>query len=339
MVSRKTSLPYPASPSPRADTPPHNTGFHSNLIPDSSDLPPVTRSPRTSPRSAQGSFQNTDNPWSDVGTRDMRSDRPLPDILRAGPRPPENVGPSLTQDNLSNVPQALRVGKPREDTPRSSLDSDRSKGFWEESDDEGEEGSESPKKPVALPEVDGHNNVWVNVEPPEKSLGIKRKPVAVGMSPQPDHPPPAPPFASNNPFRRPSQQMQAAEDLHGPDWSQEATRSDKGKEPVRGAAGPPTDYFQGLTLESSTIPDLSSYNGQERPEAPAEKWQNEKLTVQPPMPHAPPPPPPGEPFSPFSKQPPLIPVSPQPAPVENPWPSNLSLAAPIPSSIPFSPSQ
>ncbi|KAI1607901.1 hypothetical protein EDD37DRAFT_614548 [Exophiala viscosa] len=339
MVSRKTSLPYPASSSSQADTPPHNTGFHSNLIPDSADLPPVTRSPRTSPRSAQGSFQNTDNPWSDVGTQDLRSDRPLPEILRAGPRPHENNDPPLTQNNLSNVPQALRVGQPREDTPRSSLDSDRSKGFWEESDDEGEERSESPKKSLVPPEVDAHSDAWVNVEPLEKSQGIKRKPVAIGMSPQPDQPPPAPPFASNNPFRRPSQQVQAAEDLHGPDWSQDAVRLDKGKAPVREDAGPPTDYFRGVSLGSSTVPDLSSYNGQEGPEAPAEKWQNEKLTVQPPMPQAPPPPPPAEPFSPFSKQPGLIPVSPQPASIENPWSSNVSLAAPTPSPIPFSPSQ
>ncbi|KIV80520.1 hypothetical protein PV11_08013 [Exophiala sideris] len=335
MVSRKTSLPYPASPSSQAHTPPHNTGVHANLIPDSADLPPVTRSPR----SAQGSFQNTDNPWADGGTNDLRSDRPLPDILRAGPRPLENTGPSLTQNALSNVPQALRVGQPQEDTPRSSLDSDRSKGFWEESDDEEAERSQSPKKSLVPPEVDAHSDAWVNVEPAEKSPGIKRKPVAV-MSPQTE-PPPASNFASNNPFRRPSQQVQAADDLHGPDWSEDAIRSDKGKEPDRGDAGAPTDYFKGLSLGNSTVPDLSSYNGQEGPEAQLEKWQNEKLTVQPPMPQAPPPPPPPpfEPFSPLSKQPGLIPVSPQPTSVENPWSSNLSLAAPTPSPIPFSPSQ
>lgn len=337
MVSRKTSLPYPASPSSQADSRAHDAESHANLVPDSADLPPVLRAPR----SAEGSFQQSENPWSDVATRELRSDRPLPDILRPGPHQHKNTVSQLTQNSLSDVPQALRVGQSHEDTPRSSLDSDRSKDFWEESDDEEGGGKESPKRPVALSEVDTHNDAWVNVEPPERSPGIKRKPVAVGLSPQfsqPD-PPRTSNFASNNPFRRPSQQAPAGDDLHGPDWSEDATRSDKGKNPLRENAGPPTDAFQGLALGSNTIPDLSSYNGRENPETPAEEWRNEKQTIQPPMPQAPPPPPPFEPSSPFHDQPALIPVSPQPDSVENPWSTHHNLGAPTPSPIPFSPSQ
>ncbi|KAK5197571.1 hypothetical protein LTR92_003511 [Exophiala xenobiotica] len=336
MVMHKAAVPYPTNPPSQPDYPTHNIDEHANLVPDSTDIPPITRSPRAT----DSSFYDSHNPWSHVSTEELRSDRPLPEILRPGPaRQPDDNGPSSAQYQMSNVPNILRAGQSQEETPRSSLDSDRSKGFWEESDDE-EEGKKSPKKSApASAEIQANNEAWVNVEPPERSPGIKRKPVA-GPAPSSLKPDmgTAPGFASNNPFRRPSQTAPFDDELYGANWGQSTTSSAKGKEPARGDLQPPTDHLQGLKLGSSRVPDMSP-DTQQEPETPAERWQSEKQIVQPPMPQAPPPPPPSEPFSPFSHQPPLIPVASEQNRMDNPWASDLSLATSTASPIPFAPSQ
>jgi hypothetical protein len=221
------------------------------------------------------------------------------------------------------------------------LDSDRSKDFWEDSEDEGEAaGKKSPKRSAGtIPEVDTNNDAFAVIEPREKTPEIRRKPVGGGFSPRSPNPESdaSPSFASNNPFRRPSQQN---EEAYAPDWNQGLPHSAKGKEPETGDSQPLTDYFEHLSIGGRPVPDLSSYNSQEDKETSAGKWQTEQQTVQPPMPRDPPPlPPPGEPLSPFSQQPPLIPVAPEPDSIENPWSSNLNFPAATPSPIPFSPSQ
>ena len=117
----------------------------------------------------------------------------------------ENRGPTRSRP-WSSAPWELRNLSPRfrrqshyrgrrvaghsqEDTPRSSLDSDRSKDFWEDSDDGQEEGAQSPKKGlIALPDGNLNGDSWVNIESTEdKSPGIKRKPVGSGLSPAPSN--------------------------------------------------------------------------------------------------------------------------------------------------------
>ena len=338
-MTRKTSLPYPASPPPQHPFSQNGAEPQDSLIPDSADVPPVPSSWQRSHNGAgNSSFQETDNPWSDLPTNDLRSDRPLPGILRSGPpHPRQDAGVGIGNHALANIPQALRAGRSQEDTPRSSLDSQRSKDFWEDSDDGKEEGRRSPRKgQIALQE--SSEDPWLNVETPEdRSTGIKRKPVGSGLTPVHSKTDPlaASGFASNNPFRRPSEQA-FGDSLDGPDWGQFS----KGKQPDRGDDLPPTDHFRGLTIGSNTVPGLPSYNAHAAPQTSEETWGREDQTTRPPMPQAPPPPPPAaEALSPFSKQPPLIPVSPRHDSSDNPWASNVNIAAPAPSPIPFSPSQ
>lgn len=341
MVSRKTSLPYPNSPPDQPVYAQYNASHESNLIPDSADIPPVPQSSRRSPRPQNNaSFDEADNPWSDVPQRDLRSDRPLPDILKAGSRTPENA----TAPSLTNVPNILRAGHSGEDTPRSSLDSQRSRDFWDDSDDAdgmekktpGKSPKRSPQKPT-LPDIEvKKDEPWISVEPPAKSPGIKRKPVAVSPQPSSSDLTSTTVFASNNPFRRPS------EGAVLPDWSQDGNSLSKGKAPVRDNldTGPPIPVFPGSQTESSTVPDLSSYNTYHHGQTSSEAWGNQPQSL-PPMPQTPPPPPPSAtPLSPFSKQAPLIPLeSHQTGSTENPWATPGQPVAATPSPIPFPPSQ
>lgn len=345
-MTRKQSLPYPTSPPPQ---PPFSQNLNNSEINPS--LAPEVASGPTNPLSSyrtpapteNASFQDAENPWSDISATDLRSDRPLPPVLKAG-QSHAFQDPTATSrgPSLSNIPGILRAGHSGDGTPRSSLDSDRSKDFWEDSDDGQEGGRKSPKKgAVALPAGDANEDPWVNVESPEdKSAGIKRKPVGTGLSPaQPNlDGPMAPTFSSNNPFRRPSEQLFGEENRSGPDWAAGASAFGKGKDPVRDD-DLPSNRLHGPSLGSSTMPQAPSYNFQANSQLQAETWGRELPAAPPPMPNAPPPPVPLEPQSPFSKQPPLIPVSPQHGSIENPWASNANLGAPTPSPIPFSPSQ
>lgn len=337
MVMRKTSLPYPPGSPPQSSS----ANTNASLVPDSADVPPI---PPSTQRHAgfrgNSGFQEQDNPWSDTPGNELRSDRPLPGILRPGtPHQVEGGGnPSGTQP-LTNIPYILRAGRSQEDTPRSSLDSQRSKDFWEESDDEQEEGRRSPKKPGStLPPVGTGKDSWVDLEPSEASPEVKRKPVAGSLLPQPARPSfdAGSQFASNNPFRRPSSSTGEDSVWDGRGWE---SRSTKGKEADGGDAPIPTEQLHALSFGTSNVFDLSGYRPQEDVLTPAKRWETEKQVVPPPMPQAAPPPPPSVPFSPFSDQPPLIPVSPSKDHIENPWASNVRLAAPTPSPIPFSPSQ
>jgi ubiquitin carboxyl-terminal hydrolase MINDY-1/2 len=323
-MTRRTSLPYPTSPPP---PPPFSA---------------QTSEPQSGGLSLAGTgdsnFQNADNPWSDLSTQASRRNGALPDALRPGQpqTSPSPVPPTGTQ-SLANVPHALRAGHSQEDTPRSSLESDRSKDFWEDSDDGQDEGRKSPKKgQLALPDSDPTEDPWVSIEHTEdRSLGIKRKPVGLVTS-RPDISQ-ASSFASNNPFR------QASSSLQDSDWGQhEPPTGSKGKGPDRDNDQPLTSQFQNLTFGAGPPLDLSLQHVPPAAQSSAAAWETGSPAARPPMPQAAPPPVPRlqEPFSPFSSQPPLIPVDSERGSSENPWASNSNLAAaPTPSPIPFSPSQ
>jgi ubiquitin carboxyl-terminal hydrolase MINDY-1/2 len=283
-------------------------------------------------------YETAENPWSESPANNLRSDpRPLPDILKPGTSPSRNeerLAP--VKYSLADIPNALRAGRSQENTPRSSLDSDRSKDFWEDSDDEGKA---SPKKgKIALQDSDPIEDPWVNVE----AGGIKRKPVGSGLTPTHTRPEPntSNSFASNNPFRRPSENSAGEASIQRLNWTGDSANA-KGKEPVQDADTLAADYFQGLSTGGNSQPDLSLYDA---PHDSADVWKREQRherPVMPPMPNAAPPPPPlaeEETLSPFSRQPPLIPVSPRVASAENPW-SSKPLDAPTPSPIPLAPSK
>ncbi|KEF58143.1 uncharacterized protein A1O9_06067 [Exophiala aquamarina CBS 119918] len=332
MVTRKSSLPYSNSPPEQPVYANYNPSHEDNLIPDAAAIPPVPHPARRSPQFQNNNapFDTADNPWSDAPHRDLRSDRPLPDFLKAGSRTPENGPPT---PSLANIPNILRAGQSGEDTPRSSLDSQRSKDFWDDSDDDrpgkkttSKSPRRSPKKPT-LP----------NVEAPAKSPGIKRKPVAV--SPQHSRSDLTSPvgFASNNPFRRPS------EGTVVPDLSQDGNPTSKGKAPVRDSPkSPPVPYGSPAPHMGSRTGPETSYNTFQHGQPETEAWANQPHSL-PPMPSGSPPPPPppdAAPLSPFSKQAPLIPLEPQKtSSSENPWTNSAPPIAATPSPIPFPPSQ
>ena len=338
------SLPYPSGPPPQPVFPQHWSESPSGPVPDSANLPPVPPSLQRS-LGARGSAvgEETDNPWSDLPTKEFKLDQPLPDSLRPGqPQPPRDGGVGSDGASRPHIPNASWAEHSKEDTPRSSLESDRSKDFWDDSDDGQDQERNSPKKGVtALPEGNLHEDPWAKAGNPEDALPvIKRKPVGSGLTPVHSRPEPPfnPGFASNNPFRRPSEQAPENEGLQASGWGQ----SNKGRQADRGNELTPTGYFQGLTFGESTAPDLSLYNPQPAPQSPMEAWGMDHRSPRPPMPQVPPPPPPGpsgEGLSSSSRQAPLIPVSPRHEPVESPWGSNAGFTAPTPSPIPFPPSQ
>ena len=337
-MTRKTSMPYPTSPPPQPPLLPNNPGPQSNFEPDwaaESREPLIANGP--SAMTDKPNFHEADNPWSELPPKGPRSDRPLPGALKSGQTPSARDAPiNAGGQSLANIPSILRAGHSQEDTPRSSLDSDRSKDFWEDSDD-GQEGRKSPKRgKITLPEGDASDDPWVKLESPdERSSAIKRKPVGSGSSPAQstqDLPGPGS-FASNNPFRRPSEHPEDVA-LQAPEWAQSFSPF-KGKGPDTGHNAPQSDHFQDLTTTNNTGPSFPSYGADPVLSSP---WGQGSSPRMPPMPQAPPPPVPG-PQSPFSSQPPLIPVSPRNASNENPWASNPSGGAPTPSPIPFPPSQ
>jgi len=346
-MTRKTSLPYPSSPpDPFVPSPP-------NLLPDTADIPPVPSALQRGPIASHNSaFSESDNPWKDASSRDWKEVNPVPDILKPGSGRPAEGG----KVSSINVPRVLKPGRPEQDTPRSSLSSEESRGFWEDDDDE-EEGN---KENVS---GDGHKGRTIaggdppHTRSPDNGLGaatgpspspeIKRKPVpALASFPTPNEVVPAQKLASNNPFRRASSleresgltpQIQPSR----PDWSRDNSHVwRKGEEVDRGrVASAPTGAFQQLMLTSSAAPDWSSYNNLHNDQNSTQVWQhNDDTGFRPPAPQGPPPPVP-QPLSPYSEQPPLIPVSPEADQTPNPWAAESQQAATISPPVPLALSQ
>ena len=218
MVSRKSSLPYPTSPPPPppAFAPPlpdHNV--------DTSDLPPI---PATMSRRTASPYQEM-NPWEDsVDYTQTQSNVEVPDILK----PAGGRGTSPGKPFSQQPTDVMRPGWSGENTPRSSLDSHRSKDFWESSDDEREVNKSSKKQN----KQDATSHTVQEPEVPA-SLQIRRKPVGhsptqVQASFDSNHD-----LASNNPFRR--RQSPTHQEFGSSIWN----ISDKGKGKERGIAESP----------------------------------------------------------------------------------------------------
>lgn len=300
-------------------------------------MPGTTRNPN-GPKRDSG-FADIDNPWRDHHAPSQPS---LPEALR--PRNGRPVGEHKREHSLTDIPNVLRPGNSGQDTPRSSIDSGESRGFWE--DDEEADHKQSPKRrsPARSPTRDHFQSAGPEFSQPvvSSTAAIKRKPIASQANLQPElpQPDPSPDFASNNPFRRPSSSSSAPPEPNNappnlPQWdlaNQEPLG--KGKQPVRNAPGHSMDDdFSRLNLQDRKLPDLSAYQASQ---AEPDPWQTIDTTPAPPPPQGAPPPVP-EIKSPFSSQPPLIPVS-QEEDAQNPW-SSQPWTAPTPSTIPFDDSQ
>ena len=336
MVTRKTSLPYPASPQPTTQTTPFVAASNLHAV-DSTDLPPITHAARDSnePRRDSG-FADNDNPWSDLHSPPQPT---VPDFLR--PRNGRPVEEHKRDNSLTDIPSVLRPGNSGQDTPRSSIDSGESRGFWEDDEDADKEHSPERRSPGKAKAGEPHQAAAPVLQSlPSPSAAIKRKPVASQPMLQPEvpHQEPSHDFASNNPFRRPSSSASnPPEPSHVPPQLPTLNFTDqefggKGKEPVR---DPPTEQFRDdfskLGLQDNQTGVLSTS------ELDSDPWRPLEPTRAPPAPQAAPPSVPAEVTSPFSSQPPLIPVATEDH-LQNPW-SSQRPTAPTPSPIPFDDSQ
>ena len=315
MVVRKSSMPYPASPPPPPSPP--EPFQQSHLQVDSADVPPVRPNAHRS-QASQG-FEEMGNPWQDDYS--PRNDPPkheIPNLLRPGNSNPA----SQPSTSMQNLPDVLRPGWSGEATPRSSLDSDRDRSpereWWEDDDveedkDMGTDGDASKRLPKQLHVVNDTPSV-----PAAQVNAVKRKPLPGSHSPNSGGISPLPPaqlhepdFASNNPFRRPSETFihPAADE---PGWGSEPKEKQREEHPHPLRSSPSTDQFGKPTLSEGL---------------------HEKETV-PPTPSFPPPPPP-------SQAPPPVPglqepLVPQPSGSQlNPWTGQQR----IPSPSSFAPSQ
>lgn len=319
MVTRKSSIPYPSSPPP----PPPSWGPsqpHHNI--DSSDIPPI---PATGHRVVQDDspYDDMGNPWLEQPGKTQNVERPdLPLSLkpRAGKAVPDES--SALKSNNSAI-----------NTPRSSIDSQRSRDFWESSDEEDNAKEKGKKKTTTKDSVPPRSESTEELTIPSP-LQIKRKPLATSPAQKQassfEAAPHSQGFASNNPFRKES--FAASQPpIDAAPWGGDDTDKGKGRE----TDAFPAAHFEHLTLENNASLDSTTVGSVQIPDDSAE-WQRQEI---PPMPQAPPPPIPiPQISSPFSEQPPLIPVSPKVDEALNPWTSHPGISA-TPSPIPFMPSQ
>lgn len=184
-------------------------------------------------------FEEMGNPWQD--NYSPRRDEPkhdIPDLLKPGSGRPSPRFEPPKQD----LPEVLRPGWSGEATPRSSIDGDHSpekeeKDWWDDDEDEQKDPTDPDVKDSSALHV--VNNTASPSEPAVQTSGVKRKPLAGSPLPLPSplparetvtsppfaaaalavspgreynrnlSSPTAPPadFASNNPFRRPSEAL------------------------------------------------------------------------------------------------------------------------------------
>lgn len=349
MVSRKTSLPYPASPSAQNTDDPFAPASH--LTVDTSDVPPVPIPARHNSIQRQAdSFMDNDNPWQDHSSS---TSQPVPDALQAG-RPGHQREHSLT-----NIPQALRAGGSGQDTPRSSIDSGDSRDWWD--DDDAADGDRSPRRsPVReVPESlrpRGHSP-GTAPQPPSPAA-IKRKPVGSNTAMGHESAATQPEFASNNPFRRPSSDAPLPPAMapppipSAPKWNTEGRDpQNKGKTPVRDPAfsASITDFSR-MSIHNGQMPDPSGYERVQSPPIASDNPWNQPDVGQPPLP-PPPPQAPAPPVPEYESPPPPSLSAEQPDQLPtisfsqphqdhppNPWGSQPE-PPPTPSPIPFDQSQ
>lgn len=305
MVVRKASIPFPTSPPPPPPPPPEIFGQQSHHQIDPANIPPL---PKTTTRShANSNFEEMGNPWNDEYSPQVEQSKTVPDSLKPGQASSATKKPDASQ----NLPDILRPGWSGEATPRSSLDSDRSpdKEWWDDDDavleDEARQQNSAPLHVVNDTDV------------PQPSSAVKRKPLPQSHSPQPQ--PGNAELASNNPFRRPSENfLDAPTDL--PNWGSPSQQSlplsanhsgERLPNPL--SSHPSTDQLGNLNLNGSPAEKIPNFSEPALPPPPPPSQ------APPPIPQLPSHPPPPIP----QLQAPLVPAPPPPTTQtesnENPW--------------------
>jgi hypothetical protein len=286
------------------------------------------------------------NPWAETADDEQRIKRPLPTVLRAGsaPRSTEEL---QTDKGLPDLPHWGEAGAI---TPRSSSDSQRSRDFWEDDEDDiaetealpqddGSRQSESLQVPDTLKD---HSTAHSYPTPSSPGLStVRRKPVGSSeySQPSPGARSPSYDFASNNPFRQHAsangslQQDEPVQD-DSQDWAGHSDEPDllegKGKGVIR---DPPTDGTPIRMSANLSLDDrpFEEYSSSYRPSninlnsayRSHEQSADVPPTSTPPHPSAAPPPPPSS-----DKQADLIPLSPGSLPDQNPWSSETHFQSP-----------
>ena len=307
MVTRKNSIPYPTSPPP----PPPIQASHHDV--NSSDIPAI---PQSATRSdAPSSYEEMGNPWSDdFEPRQQKSDHStgyrvstLPETLKPG----NGRTPSPNRE-AKGLPDALRVGRSGEITPRSSMDSDRSpEREWWDDDDEEEKNKSSVQHDTSSNSQGLH--VVNDTSSRPSSSGVKRKPVPFAP-PAPEIIPQSTGLSSNNPFRRPSETfLQPSDDQ--PNWGEDRKDKTPDRHPHPLKSSPSMDRLGMLSLNDNP--------------------SDGKIVIPPPIPSFAPPPPPAQipTYMPHLQ----APLQPQKTSDSNPWADQK--ISPQPSPIPFPTSQ
>ena len=356
MVLRKPTLaagalPYPVTP--LSPTPNQDMAAPLKSQPDAfsaTQQQPSTSEAQPSLDVQDGGDGDLANPWADTADEEQRIPRSLPTVLRAGSAPRSTE--ELQTDKL--LPDLPHWGEAGAITPRSSSDSQRSRDFWEDDEDDSAATEALPQNhdgqqstSLQVPDaLNDHTTAHSHPAPSSPGLStVKRKPVAASS----EHSPPSPrarspsyEFASNNPFRQRrstndslQQDGTAQEDSQG--WSGHSNErclpARKGEGAVR---DPPTDGTPVQMTANLSLDDrpFEEYSPSYRPSninlnsAYRSHQQSSQAppTSTPPPPSAPPPPPPN-----FDKQADLIPVTPGSLPGQNPWSSETSIQLQHPS--------
>jgi hypothetical protein len=344
MVLRTTlaggALPYPVTPISPPPTQDMAPPLKSQADTFSSSHPPSSASGTQPFLDAQ---ENMDahqvNPWADPADEEKRIKRSLPTVLRAGGAPP-STEELQTDKTLPDLPRWAESGAI---TPRSSSDSQRSRDFWEDDEDDNAE-------PEAVPQNDGsrqteslqvpdalkdHSTTHSHLPPSSPGFPtVRRKPVGSSeySQPSPGARSPSYEFASNNPFR---QQASTDGSLHRDqpiqgdfqDWPGHSNEPDalagKGKGVDRDppADGTPIQMTANLSVDDRPFEEYSSsYRPSNINLNSAYRSQEQSADVPPTSttPHSSVPPPP---LPNFDDQADLIPVSPGSLPDLNPWSS------------------
>ena len=356
MVLRKPSpaggaLPYPLTPT----SPPPTPNMAAPLKPQADAfLSTHHQSPAFPPHPPLDAQDHGDgsqtNPWADGADDEQGTRRSLPTVLRPGSGLRSRQEPQ-TDKGLPDLPHWDDAGAI---TPRSSSESQRSREFWEDEEDDKEETgalshSDGARQATALqvPDaVDHHGISHSHPAPSSPGLStVKRKPVAASSEysqPSPGARSPSYDFASNNPFRQTAsthssllQDEPVQEESQGwlgflnePDSSER-----KGKAAIR---DPPTDGTPINMTANLSLDDrpFEEYSSSYRPSninlnsAYRSQEQSGQVppTSMPPHPSAPPPPPPPA----FDDRADPIPVTPGSIADQNPWSSETSNKPPHP---------
>ena len=326
MARRKSNTPGPAAPGPTSPKSPQDLDHGSRGEPYSPDL---NKSPAFSLKrlseAQRDQNEQMDNPWAELTP--SRS-KPLPPILQAGATDYRH-----TRRRSQELPESLKAGNSKQETPRSSFESVRSKDSWEYDDEQDQEDTlltstgAKAKTPAVLQTTDQSEANGAPLTSPPEQAAIRRKPLPMSPIIPSIEAPTAEPcseFASNNPWRRPSTNVVAllTESQQPNNEIDAGVKSSKGEEK---AIETPIQMSASIGVEDRPLEEFSSYYQPSQPDLGLQsraQETNDQSTI-PSHPSAPPPPPPAHPLSPpppppaapsphesFTEQLPLIPVTP-----------------------------